>query len=131
MLAGRELPSGVRLVDGGTAGMDIAFAMRGARKVIVVDASRVGVEPGTVHRVPGSELADLRPPDGNLHAFRWDQALGFATWLLKDEYPEDVTVWLVEGESFEPGAPLSPAVQASVERIADSIVEDVTEGGAS
>jgi hydrogenase maturation protease len=131
MLAGRDLPAGVRLVDGGTAGMDIAFAMRGVPKVIVVDASRVGVEPGTVHRVPGAELTDLTPPQGNLHSFRWDQALGFATWLLKDEYPQDITVWLVEGESFEPGAPLTPAVQASVERIAQSIVDDVTGGGAT
>jgi len=126
ILAGRDLPTGVRLIDGGTAGMDIAFAMRAVPKVIIVDASRVGVEAGTVHRVPGSELVDLRPPEGTLHSFRWDQALGFATWLLKDEYPEDITVYLVEGESFEPGAPLTPAVQASVERIADAIVADVT-----
>ena len=55
ILAGRDLPAGVRLIDGGTAGMDVAFAMRGARRVIVVDASRIGVEPGAVHRVPGSE----------------------------------------------------------------------------
>jgi hydrogenase maturation protease len=126
ILAGRDLPAGVRLIDGGTAGMDVAFAMRGARRVIVVDASRIGVEPGTVHRVPGSELTDLAPPEGNLHAFRWDQALGFATWLLKDEYPEDVTVWLVEGESFAPGAALTPAVQAAVEQVADAIVADVS-----
>ena len=126
LLAGRDLPSGVRLIDGGTAGMDIAFAMRAVPKVIIVDASRVGVAPGTVHRVPGSELVDLRPPEGTLHSFRWDQALGFATWLLKDEYPEDITVYLVEGESFEPGAALTPAVQASVDRIADAIVADVT-----
>ena len=37
LLADRDLPDGVRLVDGGTAGMDVAFAMRGARRVIVVD----------------------------------------------------------------------------------------------
>lgn len=129
VLAERDLPEGTRLIDGGTAGMDIAFAMRGVRKVIIVDASRVGVEPGTIHRVPGSELTDLRPPDGNLHSFRWDQALGFATWLLKDEYPDDITVYLVEGESFQHGDALSPAVQASVERIADAIEADVTGGG--
>jgi hydrogenase maturation protease len=126
------MPAGARLIDGGTAGMDVAFAMRGARRVIVIDASQVGVEPGTVHRVPGEELTDLTPPDGNLHRFRWDQALGFAQWLLKDEYPEDITVWLIEGESFEPGAALTPAVQASVERVADVIAADVTavlEGG--
>lgn len=128
MLAGRDLPEGVRLIDGGTAGMDIAFAMRGVRRVIIVDASRVGVPPGTVHRVPGSELTDLRPPEGNLHSFRWDQALGFATWLLKDEYPDDITVYLVEGESFQHGDALTPAVQASVDRIAEAIVADVTGG---
>jgi hydrogenase maturation protease len=132
LLADRDLPPGVRLIDGGTAGMDVAFAMRGARRAIVVDASRVGVAAGTIHKVPGSELADLRPPEGNLHQFRWDQALGFAQWLLKDEYPADVTVWLVEGESFDAGEPLSPAVQAAVERVADAIATDlavVTGGG--
>lgn len=125
LLADRDLPD-VRLIDGGTAGMDVAFAMRGAQRVVVVDASRVGVEPGTVHRVPGEELTDLRPPEGNLHRFRWDQALGFAQWLLKDDYPPEVTVWLVEGESFDAGAPLTPAVQAAVERVADAIAEDLT-----
>ena len=128
ILAGRDLPEGVRLIDGGTAGMDIAFAMRGVERVILVDASRIGVAPGTIHRVPGSELVDLRPPEGNLHSFRWDQALGFATWLLKDEYPSHVTVYLVEGESFEPGAALTPAVQASVDRIADAIEHDLAGG---
>lgn len=125
VLADRSLPEGVRLVDGGTAGMDVAFAMRGVRRVILVDASKVGVEPGVVHRVPGSELVDLTPPEGNLHRFTWDQALGFAQWLLKDEYPEDVTVYLVEGASFDVGAPLSPEVEAAVERIADAIEADV------
>ncbi len=126
ILAERGVPEGVRLIDGGTAGMDVAFAMRGAQRVIVVDASRVGVEPGTVHKVPGSELTDLRPPEGNLHQFRWDQALGFAQWLLKDEYPSEVTVWLIEGESFGPGEPLTPQVQAAVEQVAQAIAADLT-----
>lgn len=128
LLADRNVPPGVRLIDGGTAGMDVAFAMRGARRVIVVDASRIGVEPGTIHRVPGEELINLSPPQGNLHQFRWDQALGFAQWLLKDDYPRDVTVWLVEGESFDLGDALTPVVQASIERIANDIVADVTVG---
>lgn len=127
-LAERTLPDGVRLIDGGTAGMDVAFAMRGARRVVVVDASRVGVEPGTVHRVPGEALADLQPPQGNLHAFRWDQALGFARWLLKDDYPADVVVWLIEGSAFDLGEPLSAAVDDAVDRVADAICAEV--GGA-
>ena len=33
------LPAGVRVADGGTAGMDVAFKMRGADRVIIVDAA--------------------------------------------------------------------------------------------
>lgn len=124
-LADRDLPSGIRLIDGGTAGMDVAFAMRGARQAIVIDASALGVAPGTIHRVPGEELVDLTPPQGNLHSFRWDQALGFAQWLLKEDYPEEVTVWLIEGQSFTVGEALTPAVENAVDRVADLIVAEL------
>lgn len=123
-LAERTLRPGVRLADAGTAGMDVAFAMRGARRVIVVDASRTGAEPGTIHRIPGRELEDLEPPSGNLHQFRWDQALGFARWLLGADYPPDIEVWLIEGESFGAGEPLSPHVSASVNWVAEMLATD-------
>ena len=51
-LADRALPDGVRLIDGGTAGW-MSPSLRGARRAIVVDASRVGVPAGTIHKVPG------------------------------------------------------------------------------
>ncbi len=116
------LPEGVRVADGGTAGMDVAFQMRGADRVIIVDACRTGATPGTLYRVPGEQLAQLPPPTGiNLHAFRWDHALAFGRWLLKDAYPRDITVFLIEGECFDHGAPLSPAVQARMEELAQSL----------
>lgn len=122
----RGVPDGVRLVDGGTAGMDVAFQMRGAARVIIVDASRAGVAPGTVHRVPGEALADLPPVDGiHTHAFRWDHALAFGDWLLGPERPRDVTVYLVEAGELEPGAPLSAPVQAGMERVVDLVLESL------
>ncbi|MDJ0771343.1 MAG: hydrogenase maturation protease [Ilumatobacter sp.] len=111
----RGVPDDVTLVDGGTAGMDVAFKLRGARRVILVDASLTGVAPGTVYRVPGAELEDLPPLDGlHTHAFRWDHALSFGRWLLGDEFPDDITVFLIEAGQTEPGAPLSPAVESAM-----------------
>jgi hydrogenase maturation protease len=115
----RGLPEGVHCADGGTAGMDVAFRMRGVPRVILVDACRSGGEPGAVFEVPGHEVENLPPLSGiNLHAFRWDHAIAFGRWLLGNEYPGTVTAFLIEGESFEPGAGLSPAVDRAVDELA-------------
>jgi hydrogenase maturation protease len=114
----RGLPPRVHCADGGTGGMDVAFQMRGVAEVILVDACRSGSTPGTLFELPGSEVEQLPPLAGlNLHAFRWDHALAFARWLLKDDYPRQITVFLVEGGSFEVGAPLSPEVDAGIDAL--------------
>lgn len=119
----RGLPPGVLCADGGTGGMDVAFQMRGVPEVILIDACRSESEPGSLFELPGDEVAELPPLTGiNLHAFRWDHAIAFGRWLLKDEYPAKVTAYLIEGERFEVGEPLSPAVDAAVDRLADLLL---------
>lgn len=113
------VPEDVTLVDGGTAGMDVAFKMRGASHVILIDAATTQSEPGTIFRVPGSEVEDLPPVDGQLHShqFRWDNALAFGRWLLQDDYPDTVTVFLIEIESTTPGADLTARVESAMHNV--------------
>lgn len=112
------VPDSVTLVDGGTAGMDVAFKMRGARRVVLIDAATTGSAPGTIYRVPGHEVEQLPPLQGlHSHEFRWDHALAFAHWLLAEEYPEDVVVFLIEIEQTEPGAELSPTVDQAMHQV--------------
>jgi hydrogenase maturation protease len=123
-LLDRGLPDGVEVADGGTSGMDVAFRMRGARRVVLVDACTSGGEPGTLYRLDGRDVEQLPALETlNLHSFRWDHALAFARWLLKDEYPDEICVYLVEAGAFEFGAPLSPAVDAATDRLVDHLVE--------
>ncbi len=118
----RGLPEGTEVADGGTSGMDVAFRMRGAGHVILVDASTTSGRPGTIFRLSGSDVERLPPLEGiNLHSFRWDHALAFGRWLLKGDYPEKVTVYLVEAGGFEFGAPLSVEVDAALDRLADHL----------
>jgi hydrogenase maturation protease len=118
------VPDRVTLVDGGTAGMDVAFKMRGAERVVVVDAAATGAEPGTIYRVPGEELEDLPALDGiHTHQFRWDHALSFGRWLLADEYPSDIVVYLIEVASTEPGAPLTDPVASAMDAVGAMIRE--------
>lgn len=118
----RGLPDDVRLVDGGTAGMDVAFQMRGAKRVVIVDASATGARPGTVYRVPGHELAELPPLQGlHTHSFRWDHAIAFARWALEVDCPDDITVFLIEAENVAMGAELSAPVVTGMELVIEEI----------
>lgn len=112
------VPADVRLVDGGTAGMDVSFQMRGAQRVLIVDASATGQPPGTIMKVPGSELEELPPLEGlHTHSFRWDHALAFGRWLLGDDYPRDIEVYLIEAGNVAPGAELTPEVHAAMRTV--------------
>jgi hydrogenase maturation protease len=121
----RGMPDGLRLVDGGTAGMDVAFQMRGAERVVIIDASATGATPGTVYRVPGAELAELPPLQGlHTHSFRWDHAIAFARWALAYACPSDITVFLIEAANVAMGADLSPEVTAAMEKVIDIVEAD-------
>ncbi|AOS95112.1 peptidase M52 (plasmid) [Mycobacterium intracellulare subsp. chimaera] len=118
----RGMPDGVRLVDGGTAGMDVAFQMRGAQRVVIVDASASGAAPGTIYRVPAGELAQLPPLEGlHTHSFRWDHAIAFARWALADECPTDITAFLIEASDVGFGTELSAPVTTAMEKVMNMI----------
>ncbi|MBJ7339452.1 MAG: hydrogenase maturation protease [Mycolicibacterium sp.] len=119
------VPEGAQMVDGGTAGMDTAFRMRGAERVVIVDAAATGSDPGTVYRVPGEEFAELPPLQGlHTHSFRWDHAIAFARWALGDACPSDITVFLIEAAGVEFGAELSAPVTAGMHTVIDVIERD-------
>lgn len=120
------LPDGVHCADAGTGGMDVAFQMRGAEKVIMVDACRTGSPAGEIFRIPGEQVEQLPPLSGiHLHCFRWDHALAFARWLLKEDYPKHVTVYLIEGAGFEFGAPLSAPVEVAMMKLAARLLDEL------
>ena len=123
-----DIPDTVTMVDGGTGGMDVAFKMRGAKAVVLIDAAQTGAEPGTIYRVPGEEVEQLPPLQGlHSHNFRWDHALAFGHWLLADEYPEDITVYLIESAQLTPGADLSEPVEKAMRQVGEMVREHWSE----
>jgi hydrogenase maturation protease len=119
----REEPrSGVRVFDAGTGGMDVMFQARAARRLIIVDASRSGSEPGTIFQVPGAELEAERAPTFTLHDFRWQHALAAGRQIFAADFPSDVTVFLVEARSVDFGLGLSDPVAAAAQRVAAEIL---------
>ena len=121
-VAARHLPQ-VQVFDAGTAGMEVMFHARGSAALIIIDASSSGSEPGSLYEVPGTELANVPDPGYNLHAFRWDHALYAGKRIFRDEFPDDVTVYLIEAENLGFGLELTPRVQVAAERVVAIILQ--------
>ncbi|MDP5338719.1 MAG: hydrogenase maturation protease [Nodularia sp. (in: cyanobacteria)] len=112
----------VRVYDCGTAGMEIMFKARGSTALIIIDASSTNSEPGAIFKVPGEELEALPEPSYNLHDFRWDNALAAGRKIFAHDFPEDVTVYLIEAANLDLGLELSPIVKSA----ADLVFEQLT-----
>jgi hydrogenase maturation protease len=113
----------VQVFDTGIAGMDVMFRARGSDALIIIDASRSGSEAGSLYEVPGAELANVPDPGYTLHAFRWDHALYAGKQIFRDEFPDDMTVYLIEAENLGLGLELTPCVQAAAERVVAKILQ--------
>ncbi|MFN8222867.1 MAG: hydrogenase maturation protease [Gaiellales bacterium] len=118
-----QSPADIDVVDAGTAGLSVVPLMRGRDRVIVIDAARSGSPPGTIHRLSGREV-ETDPPAGlNPHGLRWDHALALGRQLLADDYPDEVSVYLIEAASLALGADVTPAVSEAVAAVAARILE--------
>jgi hydrogenase maturation protease len=87
----------------------------------VIDAVSSGAEPGTVHRFDASRTplpASLRRASST-HALGLAEAIELGRAL--DRLPARVIVYGIEGERFEAGAALTPAVAAAVEAVAAAV----------
>lgn len=117
----------IRVFDCGTAGMEVMFQARGSKKLIIVDASCTGSQPGAIFKVPGDELAELPEPSYNLHDFRWDHAIAIGKKIFVDDFPQDVTVYLIEAENLDFGLDLSPVVQHSANLVFAELINIIQE----
>lgn len=52
-----SFPAGVKIVDGGTAGIDLLYWLEDAEYAIIIDCLEAGEEPGAIFRIPAEEIA--------------------------------------------------------------------------
>lgn len=120
---------GVALIDAGTAGMDVMFRVRGAERVVIVDACRSGSEPGAIFRLSGREAMTPTQHRFTLHGLRWDHALYAGCQMFGDGFVDHTEVILIEAGALDFGLALSEPVQAAAQRVAQMLTLLVAEHG--
>jgi hydrogenase maturation protease len=91
-----------------------------AEWVVVIDAVRSGAVPGTIHRFDGAEpLPAAVRSSTSTHAVGLAEAIELARALGR--LPAELIVYGIEGERFEAGIGLTPAVSAAVDAIVNAV----------
>ena len=119
-----EVPAEVHVLERSGDVLALIAEWDGFADVFVVDAAAPIGRPGRIHRL---DLASQPLPDGlagsSTHAFGVAEAVELARSL--NRLPRHIIAYLVEGECFEIGAPLSPAVAAAVDSVAERIGDEL------
>jgi hydrogenase maturation protease len=95
------------------------------KEALVVDAVSSGGEPGTLHRFDATaEPLPVELFKSSTHALGIADAVELAREL--DRLPPRLAVYGIEGESFEEGQGLSPAVEATVDSLVAELCDELS-----
>lgn len=99
----------------------------GADAVVLVDATRTGAAPGTIHRVDATSAPIPVPLRGSssTHAVGVGEAIELARALHR--LPAHVILFGAEGRSFAAGIGLSAEVEAITGRLLDAVLSEAHE----
>jgi len=127
LVADRLRAAGAAVLECDDEPTRLLHAWAGLDLVVIVDAVSSGATAGTVHRVEAGE--GPLPRDLGLastHAFSVPDALELGRALGRA--PRRVVVIGVEGKAFGMGDPVTPAVAAALDGVAEAVLAELGEG---
>jgi len=115
----KGLPGDVKLIDAGTAALDVLPLLDGIDRLIIIDAVKGGGPPGTIYQFSPEDISEEPSRKLSLHQISLLQALNTGK-MLGTTLPGIVIVG-VEPKRISPGTSLSSEVQDAVERIIETV----------
>ena len=118
----------VTLLDMGTGAFEVLFKLQGHQRIIIVDAViNTGDSVGSLYKVPASEIeaAIIDDPMVFLHSIKWDQALSYAKKILREDYPQDISVYLIAVDNTRIEIELSDEVKAAGDKVVNYILDEL------
>ena len=118
---GYELPTNVRVVDGGVAGLGLLGEIAAADFLIIVDAVKCGGTPGSIHRLGQEDLQPRRGPFVSAHE------VGIAELLAAAEFtgrlPETHIIGIEPLETETVGLEVSLPLRRALPQVVAAIIE--------
>lgn len=118
-----RVPGSVKLVEGGTKGLELVSYVSGASRLLVLDAVDVGAQAGTVVCLQGEELRSL-PGNGNVHELALADILNALRML--GEAPQETVLLGVQPGTTVLGTSLSGCVQSALPVLVEAAIAQLS-----
>jgi hydrogenase maturation protease len=122
-----DFPEDVKVLDGGTLGLDLMPYVEVADRLLVIDALDIGAEPGTIARLEGDQVPAFFSVKISPHQMGLADLL--AATRLQGSYPEEVVLWGVQPAIIDVALELSPVVAAQVDALVEKAVAELCRWG--
>jgi hydrogenase maturation protease len=123
-----DFPEGVRVMDGGTLGLDLLPFLEEASRLLVIDAVQARKPAGTLVRLVGDEIPIfLDASKVSPHQEGLQDLLAVA--VLKGYLPDEVVFWGAQITSLGVGLELSEAVAEQVDALAEKVLAELAQWG--
>ncbi len=122
-----EFSENLRLLDGGTLGLDLLPYLEGVEKVVFLDALEGGKEPGVLSVLEGDQIPSALTPAFSFHQLGLSDLL-FALHF-KEEHPPQVTLIGIQPGVVETGLSLSPKLAGGMDRFLHTVLKKLQEWG--
>ncbi|MBW2689445.1 MAG: HyaD/HybD family hydrogenase maturation endopeptidase [Deltaproteobacteria bacterium] len=117
----------VKLLDGGTLGLDLLPHLEEIESLLIIDALDMRAEPGKIFRLEGDEVPRAFASKLSVHQMGLQDLLAVAE--LQGHVPRNLVVWGVQPKSIEMGTELTATVAAAVEPVVANILDELQEWG--
>lgn len=118
-----RFPDHVKVLDGGTLGMELVRFIADSAYLLILDAINGSSIPGTLYRFAGDQVTAYFQNKVSLHELGVKDVL--ATLQLLDKPVEEVVIIGVEPASLELGLELTPIVAAVLDSAVEAAVEQL------
>jgi len=119
-----DIPIGVELLDGGTAGHDLIDVIENRKKIIVVDCVRGGCEPGSIYCFGPDDVCE----QGNYNMTSLHQVGILEIFALSQAFgspPQEVIIFGVEPFSTDLHMGLSPLIEDKMPKVIEMVMQEL------
>ncbi len=120
-------PGNVKLIDGGTMGLDLLPFLEGLDNLLIVDAVNIRKEAGTIVTIEDKDIPSFLSTKLSVHQIGFPDVLSAAK--LMGIVPAKMSLIGIQPEKIETGIGLSKAVNERFGALLNTVVEKLQEWG--